>query len=62
HKSDYVQIISCSEATVTASRKTTLQVDGEVIGKVKEIKLSVMPKALSVLVPKEFKTEAVRKP
>ncbi|SKB42130.1 diacylglycerol/lipid kinase family protein [Daejeonella lutea] len=62
HTSDYVEIISCEEATIISSRKTTLQVDGEVIGKVKEIKLSIMPKALSVLVPKDFKTEAVRKP
>lgn len=62
HTSDYVEIISCEEAKIISSRKTTLQVDGEVIGKVKEINLRVMPKALCVLVPKDFKSEAVRKP
>ncbi len=54
HTSDYVEIIPCSNATVISNRKTTLQVDGEVIGKVKEINLSVMPKALTVLVPADF--------
>lgn len=54
HTSDYVEIIPCSNATVISNRKTTLQVDGEVVGKVKEINLSVMPKALTVLVPADF--------
>ncbi len=62
HKSDYVEIISCKEAIVVSSRKTILQVDGEVIASVKEIRLAIMPGALNVLVPKDFKTEAVRKP
>lgn len=62
HTSDYVEIISCTQATVTSSRKTTLQIDGEVIGKVKEIKLEVMPKALIVLVPADFKTAPARTP
>ncbi|WP_411274996.1 diacylglycerol/lipid kinase family protein [Daejeonella sp.] len=51
HTSDYVEIISCQKASVTSNRRTTLQVDGEIIGKVREINLSVMPKALTVLVP-----------
>ncbi len=51
HTSDYVEIISCKEANIISNRKTTLQIDGEVIGKVKEINLSVLPKALTVLVP-----------
>ncbi|MGB4397802.1 MAG: diacylglycerol kinase family protein [Daejeonella sp.] len=54
HTSDYVEIISCEKATVISNRKTTLQVDGEVIGKVKEINMSVMPQALTVLVPADF--------
>jgi len=62
HTSDYVEIIHCKNATVISNRKTTLQVDGEVIGKVKEINISVMPQALTVLVPAEFKTAPVRKP
>ncbi len=51
HTSDYVEIISCKKASIISNRKTTLQIDGEVIGKVKEINLSVLPKALTVLVP-----------
>ncbi len=54
HTSDYVEIIPCATATVIISRKTTLQIDGEVLGKVKEINMSVMPKALTVLVPRSF--------
>lgn len=54
HTSDYVEIISCKNATVISNRRTTLQIDGEVIGKVKEINSTVMPKALTVLVPKGF--------
>lgn len=54
HTSDYVEIISCEKASVISNRKTTLQVDGEVIGKVREINLTVMPKALTVLVPADF--------
>ena len=51
HTSDYVEIISCDKALVMSSRKTTLQVDGEVLGKVKEIAIESMHKALIVIVP-----------
>lgn len=51
HTSDYVEIISCDKAHVMSSRKTTLQVDGEVLGKVKEISIESMHKALLVIVP-----------
>jgi diacylglycerol kinase family enzyme len=49
--SEFVEVISCSDALVKTSKRTTLQVDGEVIGKVKEIQISVLPGALTVLVP-----------
>ena len=51
HTSDYVEVISCNRADVRCSRKTTLQVDGEVIGKVKEFHIEMMHKALKVIVP-----------
>ena len=54
HTSDYVEKISCKKATVVSNRKTTLQIDGEVIGKVKQINSKVMVKALRVLVPAGF--------
>ena len=51
HTSDYVEIISCDKAVVKSSRKATLQVDGEVLGKVKEISIENMHKSLLVIVP-----------
>lgn len=51
HTSDYVEIISCKKATVISNKKTTLQIDGEVIGKVKEINAEVMLKAITVIQP-----------
>lgn len=51
--SEYVEVIRCHKAKIVSSRKTTLQIDGEVIGKVKEINVEVMHKALNVIVPKE---------
>lgn len=53
HTSDYVEVISCEEAVVRCNRKTTLQVDGEVIGKVKEFHIEMLHKALRVIVPAE---------
>jgi len=53
HTSDYVEIISCKKAVIFSSKKTTLQIDGEVIGKVKEIRLESLEKVLSVIVPKD---------
>ena len=52
HTSDYVEIFSCEKAIVYSNKKTTLQIDGEVIGKVKEIRLESLKKVLNVLVPK----------
>ena len=51
HTSDYVEVISCNQAVIRCSRKTTLQVDGEVIGKVKEFHIEMMHRALKVIVP-----------
>lgn len=51
HESDYMEIISCREATITCSRKTTLQIDGEVIGKTKQIKLEMFSRAVKTIVP-----------
>lgn len=52
HTSDYVEIFSCKKAVVFSNKKTTLQIDGEIIGKVKEIRLENLEKVLSVVVPK----------
>ncbi len=47
----YFEVISCKKAYIKSSKKTTLQVDGEIIGKVREIDISIMKHALQVLVP-----------
>lgn len=52
HTSDYVEIFSCKKAVVFSNKKTTLQIDGEIIGKVKEIRLENLEKVLMVVVPK----------
>lgn len=49
--SDYVEVISCKQAVLRCSRRTTLQVDGEVIGKVKQFHIEMLHKSLNVLVP-----------
>jgi diacylglycerol kinase (ATP) len=54
HTSDYVEVIHTREAHVRCSRKTTLQIDGEVIGKVKEFNIRMLHNALNVLVPNEI--------
>lgn len=51
HTSDYVEIISCHSAQVFSNKKTTLQIDGEIFGKVKEISIESIPGALKVIVP-----------
>lgn len=49
--SEFAEVISCKKALVKASKRTTLQIDGEVIGKTKEIKVEVIPQAITVIVP-----------
>ncbi len=51
HTSDYVEILCCKEAFIRCSKRTTLQVDGEIIGKTKEFRVEVMRRALTLLVP-----------
>lgn len=53
--SDYVEIIRCSHVIVRSSRKTTLQTDGEILGKVREINARILPRVLEVIVPPDFK-------
>lgn len=51
--SEYVEVIKCKEASITSKTSTTLQIDGEIIGKVKTIDAKVLPRALTVIVPKK---------
>lgn len=51
--SEFVEVFSCRKAFVQTSKRTTLQIDGEVIGKTKEISVEVIPRSITVLVPAE---------
>ncbi|RYE26714.1 MAG: diacylglycerol kinase, partial [Sphingobacteriaceae bacterium] len=49
--SAYFEVISSTKATITTKRAIVLQVDGEVIGKVKNIEISIKQQALKLLLP-----------
>ncbi|MBC8054624.1 MAG: NAD(+)/NADH kinase [Sphingobacteriaceae bacterium] len=49
--SEFVEVFSCRKAVVQTSKKTTLQVDGEIIGKTKEITVEILPQALIIITP-----------
>ena len=50
--SEFVEVFSCKKAFIETSKRTTLQIDGEVMGKTKEIDVEVLPLAINVLIPK----------
>lgn len=49
--SEYFEVISCTEARIKHKKGVILQVDGEVIGKVKQIGISIQPSVLKLLLP-----------
>ncbi len=49
--SEYFEVISCTEAHIKHKKGVMLQVDGEVIGKVKRIDISIKPHILKLLLP-----------
>jgi diacylglycerol kinase family enzyme len=51
HESIYSDIISCSSAEVKLRKRKMLQVDGELIGKVQQINVSIVPQGLRILIP-----------
>lgn len=54
NESEQVEIISASKASLKARKKILLQADGEIMGKVKNINIEVIPSALSILVPSTY--------
>ncbi|MBK0383016.1 NAD(+)/NADH kinase [Pedobacter sp. SD-b] len=52
--SEFFEVLRCKKSLITCSKKSTLQVDGEIIGKVKEIELEILPKALKVMIDKNL--------
>lgn len=51
--SEYVEVHSCSKLQIRSSKKTTLQVDGEICGRVNEIRAEIIPSCLTMIVPAE---------
>jgi diacylglycerol kinase (ATP) len=51
HTSEYFEVISCSSAKVVQKKGIVLQVDGEVIGRIRQIEISIRPLALKLLLP-----------
>lgn len=49
--SPYSIILPCTQAHITCRHKRTLQYDGEVAGKVREVTISIAPDSLYILVP-----------
>lgn len=51
--SEYAEVIRSGKASIRTSRRTTLQVDGEVIGKTRQIEVRILPGALTVITPRQ---------
>ncbi len=49
--SEYFEVITCSEAQIGSKKSIGLQIDGEVIGRVKKIAIHIRPLALKLLLP-----------
>lgn len=52
--STYFELIQTIKATIVCKRATLLQIDGEIIGKVNQINLKILPKVLKVLISKDL--------
>lgn len=53
--SQYFEVLQCEKAVIRCKNKTTLQYDGEVLGKVKEINIEIQKHALQIIVPSAIK-------
>jgi diacylglycerol kinase (ATP) len=49
--STYFEVVKCTHALVSSKRKNMLQIDGEIMGYVKNIELNCSNKALNVIIP-----------
>ncbi|RKD86342.1 diacylglycerol/lipid kinase family protein [Mangrovibacterium diazotrophicum] len=52
HEQEYVDVYSCRKAEIRNSRKHVVQVDGEVIGQFEEVSVEILPRSLTVVLPK----------
>ena len=49
--SEFFETIQCKQATIACSKKTLLQIDGEIIGQVNKIELKCLPGAIQTIIP-----------
>jgi len=52
--SDFVQIISTDSAIIHSAKKIPFQIDGEFIGEIDEVKITIAQQKLIVALPKKF--------
>lgn len=45
------EIIQADNVTITTRKKAHFQIDGEYLGKIKQVKANILPKALKIIVP-----------
>jgi len=48
---DKIEVFQTTSLTMRSSKKVHFQIDGEYMGKIKEVKASIMPDALEIIVP-----------
>jgi YegS/Rv2252/BmrU family lipid kinase len=50
-KDMFSDVISCTEAEVTIDQEVDFQIDGEYMGRIKSIKVEILPSAVKLLIP-----------
>jgi diacylglycerol kinase family enzyme len=50
---EYMEIVRCRSVMATFKRPKTMQIDGELIGKVDRVEISIRPGAIQVIVPRQ---------
>jgi diacylglycerol kinase (ATP) len=50
-KDMFSDVISCTKAEITIDQETDFQIDGEYMGKVKSLKVEIVPAAVKLLIP-----------
>ncbi len=48
---DKIEVFQTTSLTMRSSKKVHFQIDGEYMGKIKEVKATIMPEALEIIVP-----------
>jgi diacylglycerol kinase family enzyme len=46
----FADVISCSSAEITINQKVEFQIDGEFMGEIDQLKISIVPSAIPVLI------------